>query len=62
MSKKYSTGEVTRRKIHLAQLLKEMDTLKEKGQENYSPKIGRQLKKIEKEVKTLQPNIEQKKS
>ena len=43
--------EKTLRNIRIDTLKKELNNLKKKGDEDYSPKIGRQIKQVEKKIK-----------
>ena len=43
--------EKTLKNLRIDNLKKELDNLKKKGDENYSPKIGRQIKQTEKKIK-----------
>ena len=43
--------EKTLKNLRIDNLKKELDNLKKKGDENYSPKIGRQIKQAEKKIK-----------
>ena len=43
--------EKTLKNIRIDNLKKELNNLKKKGEEEYSPKIGRQIKQAEKKIK-----------
>ena len=43
--------EKTLKNLRIDNLKKELNNLKKKGDENYSPKIGRQIKQAEKKIK-----------
>jgi hypothetical protein len=54
MSSKSKKGDKTLRNINILQYKRELEALKRKQTEDgYSPKIGRQRKKIEKKIKRL---------
>lgn len=58
MSKKHQElGNKTKRNINLNNFRKEMKDLLEKGKEEYSPKIGRQVKQIKKEIANLEKGL-----
>jgi hypothetical protein len=49
--KKSPHTEKTLKNIRIDTLKKELNNLKEKGEDDYSPKVGRQIKQVEKKIK-----------
>jgi hypothetical protein len=51
--KKSNYTERTLKNIRIDNLKKELEALKKKGEDDYSPKVGRQIKKAEKKIKEV---------
>jgi hypothetical protein len=54
-NKSLKPGEHTLRKIEISRYRSELDELKRQGEEQYKPKIGRQIKEVKKILSRIDP-------